>query len=179
MKAFFGERKDHNSRRAVLCQAGRWGSFLRSSRDRHNPFGNRSWSRWCQGRPHVVRTTLADLIETLIQTERPHRLYVKMRTFFHPSLLIIDDIGFLPITPSGANLFFQLVNARYEKRAMILAFNLRFADRDDMFGGPVMATTWLDRLRHYPIFIRIKGNSYRLRDPLDLVPEHTRTNKSL
>ena len=124
MKAFFGERKDHNSRRAVLCQAGRWGSFLESSRDRHNPFGNRSWSRWCQGRPHVGCITLADLIETLVQAERSDHLYVKMQPFSHPSLLIIDDIGFLPITPSGANLFFQLANAHYEKGAMILASNL-------------------------------------------------------
>ncbi len=127
----------------------------------------------------VYRITLAELIDNLIQAERAGRLQVKMRSYLHPSLLIIDEIGFLPISPGGASLFFQLVNARYEKGAMILTSNLGFADWGEMFGDPVMATALLDRLLHHSIVITITGNSYRLREHMDLVPDHIRTNKSL
>ena len=127
----------------------------------------------------VYRITLAELIDNLIQAERTGRLQVKMRSYVHPSLLIIDEIGFLPITTGGASLFFQLVNARYEKGAMILTSNLGFADWGEMFGDPVMATALLDRLLHHSVVITITGHSYRLREHMELVPDHVRTNKSL
>ncbi len=68
----------------------------------------------------VYRATLAELIEALGRAEREGRLIEKIRFLGRSSLLIVDEIGYLPITPGGANLFFQLVNARYEKGAMIL-----------------------------------------------------------
>ena len=64
--------------------------------------------------------------------------------------MIVDEIGYLPITPGGANLFFQLVNARYEKGAMILTSNRGFAEWADVFGDPVVATALLDRLLPIP-----------------------------
>ena len=103
----------------------------------------------------------------------------KMQTYLRVSLLIIDEIGFLPITPGGAGLFFQLVNARYEKGAMILTSNLGFAEWGQLFGDPVVATALLDRLLHHAVVITINGNSYRLREHADLVPEHIRTKMSL
>ena len=105
--------------------------------------------------------------------------HIRMRTFLHPSLLIVDEIGFLPITPGGASLFFQLVNARYEKGAMILTSNLGFADWGEMFGDPVMATALLNRLLHHSVVITIAGQSYRLREHMELVPDHIRARKSL
>lgn len=68
----------------------------------------------------VYRCTLAELIDALAQAEREGRLPEKIRFYARSSLLIVDEIGYLPITSGGANLFFQLVNARYEKGAMIL-----------------------------------------------------------
>ena len=127
----------------------------------------------------VYRITLADLIDNLIQAERAGMVQARMRTYVHPSLLIIDEIGFLPISPGGASLFFQLVNARYEKGAMILTSNLGFADWGEMFGDPVMATALLDRLLHHSVVITIAGHSYRLREHMELIPDHVRTNKSL
>lgn len=59
-------------------------------------------------------------------------------------LLMIDEIGHLPVTPGGSNLFFQLVNARYEKGAMILTSNRGFAERGEVFGDPLVATALLD-----------------------------------
>jgi DNA replication protein DnaC len=73
------------------------------------------------------------------------------------SLLVIDEISFLPIPPVGANLFFQLVNARYEKGAMILTSNCGFAEWGEIFGDPVVATALLDRLLHHAVVVQIEG----------------------
>lgn len=124
----------------------------------------------------VYRATLAELIETLVKAEREGRLADKIRFYARPSLLIVDEIGYLPITQGGANLFFQLVNARYEKGAMILTSNRGFAEWGDVFGDPVVATALLDRLLHHAVVVQIEGASYRLRGHTDLIPEHTRTN---
>ena len=77
--------------------------------------------------------------------------------------------------PGGGNLFFQLVNARYEKGAMILTSNRGFAEWGEVFGDPVVATALLDRLLHHAVVIQIEGSSYRLRQHADLVPEHVRS----
>lgn len=119
--------------------------------------------------------TLADLIGALAKAEREGTLRERLRFYCRPSLLIVDEIGYLPVIPGGGNLFFQLVNARYEKGAMILTSNRGFAEWGDIFGSPVVATALLDRLLHHAIVIQIEGASYRLRAHTDLIPEHTRT----
>ena len=110
----------------------------------------------------------------LVRAERDGRLPERLRFFNRNTLLIVDEIGYLPVTPGGANLLFQLVNSRYEKGAMILTSNRGFAEWDEVFGDPVVATALLDRLLHHAIVIQIEGASYRLRAHSDLVPEHTR-----
>lgn len=82
------------------------------------------------------------------------------------------------MTPGGGNLFFQLVNARYEKGAMILTSNRGFAEWGEVFGDNVVATALLDRLLHHAIVIQIEGSSYRLRQHADLVPENVRNRPS-
>lgn len=124
----------------------------------------------------VYRATLAELIEALVKAEREGRLADKLRFYARTSLLIVDEIGYLPISNGGGNLFFQLVNARYEKGAMILTSNRGFAEWADVFGDPVVATALLDRLLHHAVVVQIEGASYRLRDHTDLVPEHVRAN---
>ena len=124
----------------------------------------------------VYRATLAELIEALVRAEREGRLAEKLRFLARAALLIVDEIGYLPITSGGANLFFQLVNARYEKGAMILTSDRGFAEWGDIFGDPVVATALLDRLLHHAVVILIEGASYRLRGHADLVPEHVRAN---
>ena len=103
----------------------------------------------------------------------------KIRFYTRASLLIVDEIGYLPITTGGANLFFQLVNARYEKGAMILTSNRGFAEWGEVFGDPVVATALLDRFLHHAVVIQIEGASYRLRGHADLIPEHVRANASI
>ena len=123
----------------------------------------------------VYFTTLADLVGVLAKAEREGTLREKIRFLCRFALLIVDEIGYLPVTPGGGNLFFQLVNARYEKGAMILTSNRGFAEWGEVFGDPVVATALLDRLLHHAIVIQIEGSSYRLRQHADLLPEHIRS----
>jgi DNA replication protein DnaC len=127
----------------------------------------------------VYRATLAEIIEALSRAERDGRLREKLSFFSRNSLLIVDEIGYLPITQGGANLFFQLVNHRYEKGAMILTSNRGFAEWGEVFGDPVVATALLDRLLHHAIVVQIEGASYRLRAHADLIPEHTRAHAAI
>jgi len=123
--------------------------------------------------------SLADIIATLSKAEREGALREKIRYFCRFSLLIVDEIGYLPVIPGGGNLFFQLVNARYEKGAMILTSNRGFAEWGDIFGDPVVATALLDRLLHHAVVFQVEGSSYRLREHADLLPEHIRTKANI
>jgi len=123
----------------------------------------------------VYFCTLADLIGMLARAEREGRLTERIRFFCRPSLLIVDEIGYLPVVSGGGNLIFQLVNARYEKGAMILTSNRGFAEWCEVFGDPVVATALLDRLLHHAVVVQIEGSSYRLRQHAELMPEHVRS----
>jgi len=123
----------------------------------------------------VYFCTLADLLSQLARAEREGRLQERIRFFCRPALLIVDEIGYLPVVPGGGNLFFQLVNARYERGAMILTSNRGFAEWGEVFGDPVVATALLDRLLHHAIVVQIEGSSYRLRQHAELMPEHVRS----
>jgi len=123
----------------------------------------------------VYFSTLADIIATLAKAEREGQLRERIKYLTRASLLVVDEIGYLPVVPGGGNLFFQLVNARYEKGAMILTSNRGFAEWGEVFGDPVVATALLDRLLHHAVVVQIEGSSYRLRQHADLVPEHVRS----
>ncbi len=123
----------------------------------------------------VYFTTLADIVGSLAKAEREGLLRERIRWFCRASLLIVDEIGYLPVVQGGGNLFFQLVNARYERGAMILTSNRGFAEWGEVFGDPVVATALLDRLLHHAVVIQIEGSSYRLRQHADLMPEHLRS----
>ena len=122
----------------------------------------------------VYFSPLADIIDSLAKADREGRLRERIRYLCRASLLIIDEIGYLSLGAPAGNLFFQLVNARYEKGAMILTSNRGFAEWGEVFGDPVVATALLDRLLHYAIVVHIEGASYRLRQHADLVPEAMR-----
>lgn len=82
-----------------------------------------------------------------------------------PSLLIIDEVGYLPMKREQANLFFQVVAKRYEHGSIILSSNLSFGEWDETFASNTALTAaMLDRLLHHAAVIQIKGDSYRLRD---------------
>jgi DNA replication protein DnaC len=123
----------------------------------------------------VYFCTLADLLGQLARAEHEGRLHERIRFFARAALLIVDEIGYLPVVPGGGNLFFQLVAARYERGAMILTSNRGFAEWGDVFGDPVVATALLDRLLHHAVVVQIEGSSYRLRQHAELMPEHVRS----
>ena len=122
----------------------------------------------------VYFSPLADIIDSLAKAEREGRLRERIRYLCRASLLIIDEIGYLTVGAGAGNLFFQLVNARYEKGAMILTSNRGFAEWGTVFGDPVVATALLDRLLHHAVVIHIEGASYRLRQHADLIPDALR-----
>lgn len=122
----------------------------------------------------VAFATLADIVTSLANAVREGTLSERISFLARASLLFVDEIGYLPVIPGRGNLFFQLVNARYEKGATILTSNRGFAEWGDVFGDQVVATALLDRLLHHALVIQIEGSSYRLRQHADLVPENVR-----
>jgi DNA replication protein DnaC len=119
----------------------------------------------------VYFAPLADIIDSLAKAEREGRLRERIRYLCRASLLIIDEIGYLTVGAGAGNLFFQLVNARYEKGSMILTSNRGFGEWGKVFGDQVVATALLDRLLHHAVVVQIEGASYRLREHADLISE--------
>jgi DNA replication protein DnaC len=122
----------------------------------------------------VFFATLAELVDSMQKAEREGKLRERVKFLSRYSLLIVDEIGYLPVGSAGGNLFFQLVNACYERCAMIMTGNRGFGEWADIFGDAVVATALLDRLLHHAVVIPIEGNSYRLREHAALIPEHLR-----
>jgi DNA replication protein DnaC len=114
----------------------------------------------------VFFATAAGLITALTKAAAEGRLDERLKVYTVPRLLIIDEIGYLPIDRAGANLFFQLISRRYERGPMILTSNQSFGSWGDVFGDRAIATAILDRVLHHAITINIRGNSYRLKDKL-------------
>jgi DNA replication protein DnaC len=84
--------------------------------------------------------------------------------YLKPKVLVVDEVGYLPLDTVGATIFFQLVSARYERGSIILTSNKSYADWGQVFGETTIATAILDRLLHHSTTINIKGESYRLKE---------------
>ena len=119
-----------------------------------------------QGGIKVRFITAADLVMQLEKAQRQERLETLMkRSFISPSILIIDEVGYLPLQRNQANLFFQVIAKRYETGSIILTSNLSFGEWDVTFAGnSALTAAMLDRLMHHAHLIQIKGESYRLKD---------------
>lgn len=110
-------------------------------------------------------TTAADLILKIEAAQRQGRLTEVYRTLSRYSLLIVDEIGYLPLRREQAHLFFQVIAARYEKGATIMTSNLSFGAWDQAFAGDrVLTAAMLDRLLHHSHVVQIRGDSYRLKE---------------
>jgi len=121
----------------------------------------------CQCGFSVYFTTLDDLVKHLAAAEASGKLKQKLRTYTHKSaLLIVDEVGYLPLSRREANYLFQLVSARYEKSSLILTSNKSFTEWSELMGDEVIAAAILDRLLHHAHVVSIRGQSYRLRDKL-------------
>ena len=108
--------------------------------------------------------SLDRLVSTLIKARQENRLDRQLQQLSYPKVLILDEIGYLPMTREEASLFFRLINRRYERASTILTSNKTFTDWGEVFGDQVIATAILDRLLHHSTTLNIKGESYRLKD---------------
>lgn len=108
--------------------------------------------------------TAHDLVDDLGRAYREGRLDRRMKVYLAPRVLIIDEMGYLPLDDLGATIFFQLVSARYERGSIILTSNKSYGDWGSVFGDPIIATAILDRLLHHSTTVNIRGESYRLKD---------------
>ena len=107
-----------------------------------------------------------DLIEALKKAHSHNRLDDKLKTLSKYKLLIIDEVGYLPIDTEAANMLFQLINKRYEKNSTIITTNKPFSRWGELFGDNMIANAILDRLLHHSHVISITGKSYRTKDIL-------------
>ncbi|QNU65548.1 ATP-binding protein [Ruminiclostridium herbifermentans] len=105
-----------------------------------------------------------DLLQQLKKAKLENRLDVRLRHFCHYRLLIIDELGYLPIDKEDSNMFFQLIDMRYERKSTILTTNMNFNEWDGVFYDAVVANAILDRVLHHAHVISISGKSYRLKD---------------
>ncbi len=105
-----------------------------------------------------------DLLQQLKKAKLENRLEARLRHFCHYRLLIIDEIGYLPIDKEDSNLFFQLIDKRYEKKSTIFTTNMNFNEWDEIFYDAVVSNAILDRILHHSHVITISGKSYRLKD---------------
>jgi len=104
------------------------------------------------------------LVAQLMRAETEGHLEERLGHLAKPSILIIDEVGYLPFERQAANLLFQLVNRRYERGSIILTSNQPAGNWGEVFGDSILATAILDRLLHHSHVITIKGESYRLRE---------------
>jgi DNA replication protein DnaC len=108
--------------------------------------------------------TAHDLVADLGCAARESRLERRLRVYLAPKVLVIDEMGYLPLDSVGATIFFQLVSARYERGSIILTSNKSYGEWGSIFGDPIIATAILDRLLHHSTTVNIRGESYRLKE---------------
>jgi DNA replication protein DnaC len=106
-------------------------------------------------------TTLKEMVERLARSAASAR---SMRAFTSPSLLLIDEVGYLPMGPAEAHLFFQVISARYEKGSVIITSNKGVGEWGEYLSDPTLAAAILDRFLHHCHVVNIKGESYRLKE---------------
>jgi DNA replication protein DnaC len=112
----------------------------------------------------VLFLTLEQLMTRLTKALHENRLERSLQQLTYPKVLIIDEIGYLPLSQTEASLFFRLVVRRYERASLIVTSNKSFLDWGEVFNDHVLATAVLDRLLHHATTLNIKGESYRLKE---------------
>jgi DNA replication protein DnaC len=105
-----------------------------------------------------------DLVSQLRKADLDQKLEKKLRSFVKPSLLIIDEMGYMKLDNHSAHYLFQVIARRYERGSIILTSNKSFGEWGDIIGDPVIATAMLDRLLHHSRILNLNGESYRMKE---------------
>lgn len=118
----------------------------------------------CRAGHQVLYTGAVEAINDLIAAQKQGRLKEALRRYARPHLLVLDEIGYLPIDKAGADLLFQIISARYERGSLLLTTNKAYKDWPAIFAGDSgLTSAVLDRLLHHCETVLIKGPSYRMR----------------
>ena len=120
--------------------------------------------RACQAGHRVAFATAAEWVARLAAAHHQGRLQAEITKLGRVPLLIIDEVGYIPFESEAANVFFQLVSARYERASLIVTSNKPFGRWGEVFGDDVVAAAMIDRLVHHAEVVSLKGDSYRLRN---------------
>ena len=137
-------------------------------------WGHRGWARThlavalgvkaVEAGHRILFLTLDNLLSKLKRARDENRLEKQLQQWVYPKVLILDEMGYLPLSREDASLLFRLIQRRYEKASLILTSNKSFIDWGEIFGDQVLATAILDRLLHHSTTLNIKGESYRLKE---------------
>jgi DNA replication protein DnaC len=120
--------------------------------------------RACQAGHRVAFATAAAWVDRLGEAHAQSRLHDELIRLGRIPLLIIDEVGYIPFEAEAANLFFQLVSARYERASVIVTSNKPFGRWGEVFGDATVAAAMIDRLVHHAEVVSLKGDSYRRKD---------------
>jgi DNA replication protein DnaC len=120
--------------------------------------------RACQAGHRVAFATAAEWVDRMAEEHSAGRLHEALRRLGRIPLLIIDEVGYIPFEAEAANLFFQLISARYERASVIVTSNKPFGRWGEVFGDATVAAAMIDRLVHHADVLSLKGDSYRLKD---------------
>jgi DNA replication protein DnaC len=113
----------------------------------------------------VLFTTAVDIINTLTAAQITQRLKAELKRYTAPNLLIMDELGYLPIDKQGADLLFQVISQRYEHGSMVITTNKAFKSWPAIFNNDsVLTSAVLDRLLHHADTVLIEGSSYRMKE---------------
>jgi DNA replication protein DnaC len=130
--------------------------------------------RACQAGHRVLFATAAQWVARLAEAHVAGRLQDELVRVGRYPLIVVDEVGYIPFEAEAANLFFQLVSARYERASLIVTSNKPFGRWGEVFGDDVVAAAMIDRLVHHAEVVALKGDSYRLKDrDLGRVPAAT------
>jgi DNA replication protein DnaC len=130
--------------------------------------------RACQAGHRVLFATAAQWVARLADAHAVGTLQAELVRLGRYPLLVVDEVGYIPFEPEAANLFFQLVSARYERASLIVTSNKPFGRWGEVFGDDIVAAAMIDRLVHHADVVALKGDSYRLRNrDLGRVPAAT------
>jgi DNA replication protein DnaC len=134
--------------------------------------------RACQAGHRVCFATASEWVARLATAHHTGRLQDEITKLGRTPLLIVDEVGYIPFEAEAANLFFQLVSARYERASLIVTSNKPFGRWGEVFGDDTVAAAMIDRLVHHAEVISLKGDSYRLKDrDLGRVPAATNDDR--
>ncbi|MCP3876822.1 MAG: ATP-binding protein [Sulfitobacter sp.] len=122
----------------------------------------------CQKGHSVLFATAVDLINTLAAAQRAGRLKTAFSRYLRPAILVLDELGYLPIDKTGADLLFQIISQRYERGSIIVTSNRVFRKWPEIFNNDsTLTSALLDRLLHHAETVLIEGKSYRMKDQIE------------